>query len=68
MNDEPLIWTSKGNVPLASLTYAHQWIDNEDRIVLMESWTDASGELVKNNVHMLAKKQLTMGGEQAVMA
>ena len=67
MNEEPLIWTSKGNVPLASLTYKHQWIDNPGEIVLLEQWFDGE-ELVKNHVHMLATKQLTMGGEQAAMA
>ena len=25
MNDEPLIYTSKGNVPVASLTYEPAW-------------------------------------------
>ncbi len=64
----PLIWTSLGNVPLSSLKYEHQWVETPEEITFMERWFDEYGELVKNNCHKLAKRQLTMGSEQAAMA
>lgn len=67
MNDTPLIFTSKGNVPIESLRYEHQWSETDDYVSLEERWFDADGELVKNNRHMLAKRGLVIGGEQAVM-
>jgi hypothetical protein len=68
MNETPLIWTSKGNVPIDSLTYQHKWIDDPQEVTFLEAWIDESGEVVKNNCHKLAKRQLTIGGEQAAMA
>jgi hypothetical protein len=67
MNETPLIWTSKGNVPIESLRYEHHWIDNADETTLHERWFDASGELVKNNVHMFGRKPLHLFGEQAAV-
>lgn len=66
MNDTPLIYTSKGNLPIDSLRYEHQWTDNEDYTAFEERWF-LGDEVVKNNKHMLRKKPLTIGGEQAVM-
>jgi hypothetical protein len=60
----PLIYTSKGNVPEMSLTYTKDWAINEDVIIFTETWHDTTGELVKNNVHMLARKGLSMEGQQ----
>lgn len=68
MTDTPLIWTSKGNVPISSLRYEHRWEDTPDETTFSEFWFAEDGELVKNNCHKLAKKQLTSLGEQAVMA
>ncbi len=65
---EPLIYTSKGNVPLASLKYEHRWEDTPDEVTFSEFWYAEDGELVKNNCHKLAKKQLSVFGEQAAMA
>jgi len=66
--ETPLIWTSRGNVPVNSLRYEHRWSDGEDVLKLEEFWYAEDGELVKNNCHALAKRQLTIGGEQALMA
>jgi hypothetical protein len=68
MSDTPLIYTSKGNVPEASLTYRHGWVDTETYISFEERWYDATGELVKNNAHIYRKTGINIGGEQAVMA
>ncbi len=64
----PLIWTSLGNVPISSLKYEHAWEDTPDEVTFMERWLDEYGEVVKNNCHKLAKKQLSFSGEQAAMA
>jgi hypothetical protein len=62
----PLIYTSKGNVPVDSLRYEHKWEDNDRYIALHEFWFDGD-EIVKNSTHMLAKSGLVIGGQQAQM-
>jgi len=64
---EPLIYTARGNLPVSSLRYEHVWEDTPDALFFKEFWFAEDGELVKNNCHGLAKKQLTIGGEQAAM-
>jgi hypothetical protein len=66
MTDEPLIFTSKGNVPISTLRYEHRWQDNEKFTMLQEFWFDGD-EIVKNNVHVMAKEGLSIGGQQAQM-
>lgn len=62
---EPLIYTTKGNVPIASLTYSHEWEVTEDHTIFKESWIDQTGEVVKNNCHVHVNKVPTLlGGEQ----
>lgn len=68
MNETPLIWTARGNVPIDSLRYEHKWEDTDDALFLKEFWYAEDGELVKSNCHGLAKRQLSIGGEQAAMA
>lgn len=68
MTDTPLIWTKNGNVPVNSLRYDQRWTDTPDEVMFEEFWFAADGELMKNNCHKLAKKQLTTSGEQAAMA
>ena len=64
----PLIYTSNGNVPEASLQYSKEWKIGTDLIVFTEMWHDSTGTLVKNNVHLYALKGLPpVGGEQAAM-
>lgn len=61
----PLIWTKNGNVPIASLGYEESWQITDEIIILTEVWRDETGELVKNNVHIYAKKGLpSLGSEQ----
>jgi hypothetical protein len=68
MTDAPLIYTSKGNVPVDSLSYEKDWQIDDDLIVFTEVWRDETGAIVKNNVHMYAKKGLPqLGAVQAVM-
>ena len=56
MTAEPLIYTSKGNVPIASLEYRHEWRDEPDALTFIEEYRDATGELVKRAVHVLSKR------------
>ena len=60
---EPLIWTSKGNLPLASLTYQHAWDDQPTYIKFCERYLDAAGEVVKESAHVYHKIGLSMTGE-----
>lgn len=55
--DEPLIYTTKGNVPVASLQYATQWDRTDDYIKFVERYT-LDGEVVKESAHVLALKPL----------
>lgn len=52
VNEEPLIFTSKGNVPIASLTYEVAWEVNSDFIKFVERYRDATGEVVKEGAHV----------------
>jgi hypothetical protein len=63
MADEPLIWTSKGNLSLASLTYQHAWDDQPTYIKFCERYLDATGEVVKESAHVYCKTGLTVAGE-----
>ncbi len=64
--DQPLIYTKNGNVPIDSLRYEHEWIENEQHIFLHERWFDGE-EMVKNNMHGYVKRGLSIAGEQAKM-
>lgn len=55
-NDTPLIWTTRGNLPLADLAYAVRWEDTPDYIKLIETYTAGDGEVVKESAHVYAKR------------
>lgn len=57
--DEPLIYTSKGNLPIASLDYKHEWSEDDDAITFTEEYR-LNGELVKRSTHARLKKGLDM--------
>lgn len=55
MNDTPMIYTSKGNLPLADLRSAVVWTDNENEtICASESWL--GDECVRREVHIYKRK------------
>jgi len=65
MADEiPLIWTSKGNVPLDSVVQEVIWDVQKDYIKVVERYKDATGEVVKEGAHVYSRLGLT--GEVAV--
>ena len=48
---EPLIWTSKGNLPVDTLKHAVEWRVTSEQIVFIESYT-LDGEVVKQSSHI----------------
>jgi hypothetical protein len=61
--DVPLIWTTKGNLPVASLEYYIGWDITEESIVFKEQYR-LDGEIVKENSHV----KLLKGGDSAAEA
>lgn len=61
--DEPLIYTSKGNLPIASLAYSTTANVSETCVTLAEEWRLES-EIVKRAVHVVLLKGLDMALEQ----
>ena len=57
MQDEPLIYTSKGNLPIASLTYRHEWLEDDVAITFVEEYS-LNVEIVKESAHARLKKGL----------
>ncbi len=54
--DTPLIWTTRGNLPVSDLTYATRWEDTPDYIKFVETYTAADGVVVKESAHVYAKR------------
>lgn len=54
--DTPLIYTSKGNLPIDSLRYEQKREDSADQIVFIEEYFLAD-ESVKRSVHVLPLKK-----------
>lgn len=59
MNEEPLIWTKNGNVPISTLTYQTGWDVQPTYIKFCERYIDASGEVVKESAHVYDKAGLS---------
>lgn len=51
MGDMPLIWTTKGNLPVATLTHQVEWRCSQNNIIFIERYLLA-GELVKESTHI----------------
>jgi len=60
--DEPLIYTTKGNVPVSSLTYQNEWMVNDDFIKFTERHL-LDGEVVKESAHVYDRKGVLATGE-----
>lgn len=63
MTDEPLIWTSKGNLPVSSLGHTVEWDVQDDHIRFSEIYT-LDGEVVKQSQHNYLPKGLQSTAEQ----
>jgi hypothetical protein len=67
--DEPLIWTIRGNVPMSSLHPADmQWVINDDFIKVVERYRAIdTGEVVKESAHVYDRKGTFAAGLAASM-
>lgn len=63
MNEVPLIYTSKGNLPVEELEYSTAWEDSEDYIKFVEKYF-LDGEVVKESAHIYAKRGVSIGAVQ----
>lgn len=61
--ETPLIWTSKGNLPIDDLQYSYQWEDTPDFIKFTETYA-LDDEVVKQSSHIYSKLSLSIGSEQ----
>lgn len=58
-----LIFTSKGLLPVDSLTYSEGGIDNENEHTTWQEWRDGSGEIVKRAVQVRIKRGVELQTE-----
>ena len=66
MNDTPLIYTTKGNLPIDSLEYSHTWEETPDYIKFVETHK-LDGEIVKQAAHVYIKHGNELGIEQGAL-
>jgi hypothetical protein len=52
---EPLIWTTKGNLPVSSLKYETEWDVADTYIKFVERYL-LDGEVVKEGAHVYCKQ------------
>jgi len=62
MTEEPLIYTTRGNMPISGLTYRHEWQEDDNAIVFIEQYY-LGDELVKSSSHVKIKKGLDLLNE-----
>ena len=65
MSDTPLIWTTKGNLPIADLKHDVQWRIEPDQIIFTESYL-LDGEVVKQSSHVRVLTGVAMSGAAAI--
>lgn len=59
--DEPLIATTKGNIPLRSVQQVVEWDINDERILFVEKYL-LDGEVVKQSSHVRMLTGVAMEG------
>ena len=55
MSDQPLIYTTKGNLPVSDLRYETVWTETSEYVTLNENYY-LGDELVKSSAHVYARK------------
>jgi hypothetical protein len=60
MNDEPLIYTIRGNLPVASLAFEVKWRVEPDFVSMTEIYTAEDGVIVRQDSHVCALKGATL--------
>lgn len=53
----PMIWTTKGNLPVSDLQCAVRWEESPDWTKMFETYT-LNGEVVRESVHVLMRRGL----------
>ena len=61
MTDVPLIFTTKGNLPVSSLTHEIEWKITSSQIVFIETYK-LDGEIVKQSSHVNILEGVSMQG------
>jgi hypothetical protein len=56
--DTPLIYTSRGNLPMDQLDYSTRWEDNPDFTKFVETYR-YQGEVVRESAHVLTHQGLS---------
>ena len=62
MDEEPIMWTSKGNLPLAVLQHETRW-EKTDTYVKFVEVHRFGGEIVREAAHVLMLQPLTTMAE-----
>ncbi len=62
---EPLIHTTRGNLPVASLTFAVTWRVEPDFISITETYTAEDGVVVRQDAHVCALKGANVQSDTA---
>jgi hypothetical protein len=63
--NEPLIWTTKGNLPVASLHYEVSWNILKDQVQFHERYFQGD-ELVRENSHIKLLEGVAISGEASI--
>lgn len=62
MSDIPMIYTIKGNLPIAALEYSTHWTDDKDYVKLVEVYR-LDGEIVRESAHVLTRRGMFAAAE-----
>ena len=62
-NETPLIWTTKGNLPIDILEYRTEWVDTPTNVTMVEIY-EHRGEVVRRSVHVYDRKGLSLSADQ----
>lgn len=58
MTEAPMIYTTKGNMPVADLEYLTAWQETEDYVKFVEIYK-LNGEVVRESAHVLSRHGVT---------
>ena len=66
MTEVPLIYTTKGNLPIDTLEYSHAWEETPDYVKFIEMYR-LDGEVVKQSAHVLMRHGIEASVKQEVI-
>lgn len=66
IDTEPMVFTTKGNLPVSSLEHYVAWEDTPDYVKFREVYKDkTTGEIVKESAHVMQRRGTDLGAQQA---